>query len=83
MTPQEIEDVVRVTVEATQGRMPVVAGTGYNVAIGADIARRVERLGGHHFVLPPYYSGAPEAGLFEFLCVDRPGNTTSVDGLQP
>ena len=27
MTPQEIEDVVRVTVEATAGRMPVVAGS--------------------------------------------------------
>lgn len=67
MTPQEIEDVVRVTVEATQGRMPVVAGTGYNVAIGADIARRVEKVGADIIlVLPPYYSGAPEAGLFEF-----------------
>jgi len=67
MTPQEIEDVVRVTVEATHGRMPVVAGTGYNASIGADISRRVERAGADLLlVLPPYYSNAPEAGLFEF-----------------
>jgi 5-dehydro-4-deoxyglucarate dehydratase len=67
MTPQEIEDVVRVTVEATHGRMPVVAGTGYNTPIGTEIARRVEKAGADCLlVLPPYYSGAPEAGLFEF-----------------
>jgi 5-dehydro-4-deoxyglucarate dehydratase len=67
MTPQEIEDVVRVTVEATAGRMPVVAGTGFNAAIGADIARRIERVGADCvLVLPPYYINAPETGLFEF-----------------
>jgi 5-dehydro-4-deoxyglucarate dehydratase len=67
MTPQEIEDVVRVTVEATHGRMPVVAGTGYNAPLGADIARRLEKAGADCLlVLPPYYSGAPEAGLFEY-----------------
>jgi 5-dehydro-4-deoxyglucarate dehydratase len=67
MTSQEIEDVVRVTVEATAGRMPVVAGTGFNMPIGADIARRVERAGADCIlVLPPYYINPPEAGLFEF-----------------
>src|SRR5438128_8598455 len=30
LTPEEIEDVVRVTVDAVNGRMPVVAGTGYS-----------------------------------------------------
>ena len=45
LTPEEIEEVVRVTVDAVNGRMPVVAGTGYSAPIGADIARRVERAG--------------------------------------
>src|SRR5207247_11122061 len=45
MTVDEIVEVVRVTVQATAGRMPVVAGTGYNAAIGAEIARRVEKAG--------------------------------------
>jgi 5-dehydro-4-deoxyglucarate dehydratase len=67
MTPQEIEDVVRVTVEATQGRMPVVAGTGFSVPLGADIAKRVAKVGADILlVLPPYYSGAPVAGLFDY-----------------
>jgi 5-dehydro-4-deoxyglucarate dehydratase len=67
---QEIEDVVRVTVQATRGRMPVIAGTGFNAAIGADIARRVERAGADCIlVLPPYYVNAPEGGLFEFYRV--------------
>lgn len=67
MSPQEIEDVVRVSVQATAGRMPVVAGTGFNTAIGCDIARRVERAGADCIlVLPPYYVNSPESGLFEF-----------------
>ena len=36
MTVEEIVEVVRVTVHAAGGRMPVVAGTGYNAAIGAE-----------------------------------------------
>lgn len=67
MNPQEVEDVVRVTVQATAGRMPVVAGTGFNTAIGCDIARRVERAGADCIlVLPPYYVSAPETGLFDY-----------------
>jgi 5-dehydro-4-deoxyglucarate dehydratase len=67
MTPDEIEQVVRVTVQATNGRMPVVAGTGFNAPIGSDIARRVEKAGAQCLlVLPPYYSHAPERGLFDF-----------------
>jgi 5-dehydro-4-deoxyglucarate dehydratase len=66
LTPDEIEQVVRVTVEHAGG-LPVVAGTGYNAAIGADIARRCERAGASCLlVLPPYYSNAPEEGLFDF-----------------
>jgi 5-dehydro-4-deoxyglucarate dehydratase len=67
MTPQEIEDVVRVTVDATAGRMPVVAGAGFNTPIGADIARRVEKAGAHLLLaLPPYYINSPEQGLFDY-----------------
>ncbi len=67
MTPEEVEQVVKVAVDATAGRMPVVAGPGYTTAIGCDIARRVERAGADIIlVLPPYYNSAPEAGLFAF-----------------
>lgn len=67
LTPDEVEQVVRVTVQAVNGRMPVVAGTGFNGPIGADIARRVERAGAECvLVLPPYYINAPVDGLFDY-----------------
>src|ERR1700730_4042499 len=60
LTVEEIVEVVRVTVQTTGGKMPVVAGTGYNSAIGADIARRVEQAGAEGILaLPPYYINAP------------------------
>jgi len=37
--------VVRVTVQAAAGRMPVVAGTGFNGPLGADMAKRAEKAG--------------------------------------
>jgi 5-dehydro-4-deoxyglucarate dehydratase len=67
LSPDEIEKVVRVTVGAVRGRMPVVAGTGFNAALGADIARRAEKAGAEWVLaLPPYYGGAPESGLFDY-----------------
>jgi 5-dehydro-4-deoxyglucarate dehydratase len=67
LTPEEIEQVVRVTVEAVDGRMPVIGGTGYNAAIAADIALRIERAGADCIlVLPPYYSNAPFEGLIDY-----------------
>ena len=63
----EIELVVATTVRAVNGRMPVVAGAGFNASMGADIARRVERAGAECILaLPPYYSDAPEDGLFAY-----------------
>jgi 5-dehydro-4-deoxyglucarate dehydratase len=67
LTADEVDTVVRTTVEAANGRMPVVAGTGFNAAIGADMARRAERAGADAIlVLPPYYIQSPEAGLFAY-----------------
>lgn len=67
LTPNEVEAVVRTTVETVDRRMPVVAGTGFNAALGADIARRAERAGADFILaLPPYYVLSPEAGLFAY-----------------
>src|SRR3982751_777348 len=67
LTPEEVGQVVRVTVDAVHGRMPVVAGTGYSAPIGVDIARRVEKAGADSIlVLPPYYSNAPFEGLIHY-----------------
>ncbi|WP_031500676.1 dihydrodipicolinate synthase family protein [Bryobacter aggregatus] len=67
MTPDESVQVVEVAVKATQSRMPVVAGVGYNAAIGADMARRMEKAGADALlVMPPYYINAPEHGWIDY-----------------
>jgi 5-dehydro-4-deoxyglucarate dehydratase len=64
LTPAEVEDVVRVTVQAAAGRMPVVAGTGFNGPLGADMAKRAEKAGAECILaLPPYYNNAPFEGV--------------------
>ena len=67
MSPEEIEQVVATSVKAAKGRMPVVAGTGFNAVLGADIARRAANAGASCILaLPPYYVSAPEDGLFAY-----------------
>ena len=63
----EIEQVVATTVEAVNGRMPVVAGTGFNVPMGVEIVRRAEKAGAQSILaLPPYYISSPVEGLFQY-----------------
>jgi 5-dehydro-4-deoxyglucarate dehydratase len=77
LTVDEIEQVVRSTVDAVNGRMPVVAGVGFNTAIGLELARRAERAGAQCLLaLPPYYVGAPEEGLFDYY--QALGSTTAL-----
>ncbi len=67
MSIDEIEQVIATTVRVVNGRMPVVAGTGFNVPMGVEIARRAQRAGAAYLlVLPPYYVGAPHEGLFAY-----------------
>jgi 5-dehydro-4-deoxyglucarate dehydratase len=67
MTAAESIAVVEVAVKATQGRMPVVAGVGYNTVIGAEMARGMEKAGADALlVMPPYYINAPEAGWIDY-----------------
>jgi 5-dehydro-4-deoxyglucarate dehydratase len=67
LSPDEIEAVVHVTVKAAAGRMPVIAGVGFNVPIACELARRFEQAGVEGLlVLPPYYLNAPEEGLLDY-----------------
>ena len=67
LSVDEIEQVVATTVRVVNGRMPVVAGTGFNVPLGVEIARRARKAGATYLlILPPYYVSAPEAGLFDY-----------------
>jgi 5-dehydro-4-deoxyglucarate dehydratase len=67
LSPNEVEDVVRTTVKTVRGRMPIVAGTGYNQVLGVEIAERAQRAGAESIlILPPYYISSPETGLFAY-----------------
>ncbi len=67
LTPQEVEAVVATSVKAAGGKMPVVAGTGFNAVTGAEIAKRAAGGGAEMILaLPPYYINAPEEGLFAY-----------------
>jgi len=67
LTPQEVEAVVATSVKAAAGKMPVVAGTGFNAVTGSEIAKRAAGAGAEMILaLPPYYINAPEAGLFAY-----------------
>ncbi|MFD8735250.1 5-dehydro-4-deoxyglucarate dehydratase [Streptomyces sp. NPDC059618] len=64
----EYRAVVTATVEVADGRMPVVAGTGYGWAQALRFARIAEEAGADALlVLPHYLVEAPESGLVEQL----------------
>jgi 5-dehydro-4-deoxyglucarate dehydratase len=67
LTPAEHLDVVRTVVDEAAGRVPVIAGAGYNTAIGAQLARQGAEAGASGVLaFPPYYPGAEDDGLFDY-----------------
>jgi len=64
LTLDEFSTVVRVAVDQTKGRVPVVAGCGYGTAIAKQFARAGEAAGADGLLLlPPYLVNADPAGL--------------------
>ncbi|MCX5534306.1 5-dehydro-4-deoxyglucarate dehydratase [Streptomyces sp. NBC_00006] len=64
LTPEEFEDCVAAAVEATAGRVPVVAGAGYGTALAVRYARAAERAGVDGLLaMPPYLVVAGQEGL--------------------
>ncbi|MGH9314016.1 MAG: dihydrodipicolinate synthase family protein [Vicinamibacterales bacterium] len=67
LTPAEHESIVRATVEVAAGKVPVIAGTGFGLALGVELARQAARAGASGILaFPPYYPHAEEDGLFEY-----------------
>ncbi len=67
ITPAEHAEIVRVAVEACGGRVPVIAGVGFNAALAADQAATAARAGAAGILaFPPYYPNADESGLFTY-----------------
>ena len=64
LTPAEHLEVVKATVEEVGGRIPVIAGVGFNGALAGEMARAFARAGADAILaLPPYYTNADEEGL--------------------
>lgn len=67
ITPTEHAQIVRAAVEVCDGRVPVIAGVGFNAAIAIDLARAAAAAGADGILaFPPYYPNADEAGLFGY-----------------
>jgi 5-dehydro-4-deoxyglucarate dehydratase len=64
LTPDEHLQVVRATVEAVGGKIPVLAGAGFGTALAAQLARQSAKAGADGILaFPPYYPGADQEGL--------------------
>ena len=84
LSVSEHAEVVRAAVEEVAGAMPVIAGAGFNARIGADLARQAAAAGASGILaFPPYYPGAEDEGLFEYLPDHRFGIGPRTADLQP
>jgi 5-dehydro-4-deoxyglucarate dehydratase len=68
LTPAECRQVTRAAVEAADGRVPIVGGTGYGTALAVQIAKAAETAGAAAvLVLPPYLVNVEQSGLQEHI----------------
>jgi 5-dehydro-4-deoxyglucarate dehydratase len=67
LTPEEYLSVIRTTVEAVRGRVPVIAGVGFGSHLGAQLAGAADNAGADGILIfPPYYPNADDEGLVEY-----------------
>src|SRR5688572_14611458 len=67
LTPTEHLEVVKATVEEVGGKIPVIAGVGFNLPLAREMAQISARAGADAIlVLPPYYTNADDDGLAEY-----------------
>ena len=67
LTPSEYARVVELTINAVDGRVPVIAGVGFNQRLGVEMAQLAEKTGADGVLaFPPYYPQSDNDGLFEY-----------------
>jgi 5-dehydro-4-deoxyglucarate dehydratase len=67
LTPAEHRRVVETVVLECRGHVPVIAGVGFNGAIGADLAREAARAGAEGILaFPPYYPHSDDEGILDY-----------------
>jgi len=67
LTPAEHLEVIQTTVQATQGRVPVIAGVGFNQQLATENARAAADAGADGILaFPPYYPQADDEGMLAY-----------------
>src|SRR5712675_2441680 len=67
LSPEEHLAVVKTTVEEVAGKVPVLAGTGFNPAIAAELARKAAEAGVQGILaFPPYYPSMEDEGIVAY-----------------
>ncbi len=67
LTPAEHARVIELTAHAVDGRVPVIAGVGFNARLGGEMAQAAEKAGADAILaFPPYYPNADERGLLTY-----------------
>ena len=67
LTPAEHAEVIRVTVDAAQGQVPVIAGTGFGSHLAVELTRAADEAGADGILaFPPYYPNADDEGLLAY-----------------
>src|SRR5438105_9175080 len=67
LSPTEHLAVVKATVEEVKGRVPVLAGTGFNPPIAIQLAKQAAAAGASGILaFPPYYPSADDEGMITY-----------------
>jgi 5-dehydro-4-deoxyglucarate dehydratase len=67
LSPAEHEAVVKAAIQEVKGRLPVLAGVGFNPAIAADLASQSANAGASGILaFPPYYPSPDDDGLVAY-----------------
>ena len=67
LTPAEHLQVVKATVEAVGGKVPVLAGVGFGPQLAVELAWQAAEAGADGILaFPPYYPNADDEGLFDY-----------------
>ena len=67
LTPGEHLQVIRSTVAAAQGRVPVIAGVGFGRQLAVELTRAAADAGADGILaFPPYYPQADDEGMFAY-----------------
>ena len=67
LTPEEVRQVVEVTIEEVAGRMPVIAGVGFAGGLAERLASQAADCGADGVLaFPPYYPNAEMDGLVNY-----------------